>query len=156
MLTSSEWVMGSSTLLIPDLYLNSLNSTVFFNPGSFIPGNTSTSSAKNGEKTLGTPVQMPPFCGPHSWTASTAFIYFFFLLPRLWGHLPIVYFYHPATLLPRHTKAPLLHFKKKNKPKTKTHQSPSSLHLSLRSLLSTQTRFTFIWLFSPNWTCSER
>lgn len=76
MLTSSERVVGSRTLLTPDLHLKPLYSTLFSNPGSFIPGITSSSSAKNGEKTLGTPKQTPPFCGPHSRTGSTPFIFF--------------------------------------------------------------------------------
>lgn len=55
---------------------------------------------------------------------------FFFLLSRLWGHLPMAYFQHPAMLLPMHTKASLLVFKKE-RPVTN-----SSLYSSLLFFLS--------------------
>lgn len=74
------------------------------------------------------------------------------LLPRLWGHLSTVYFQHPATLLPRHTKASLLVFNEKKK-KSRIF-SLCSLHTFL--FLSTQARFCSVWLLSPTWPSTGR
>lgn len=103
------------------------------------------SSAKTWEKTLGTPVWTPPFCGPHSRRASAPFTFFFFLLPRLWGHLSLAYFYHPATLFSQGTQRHPYYTLRKN---TSHHLLFIYISLFYFCLL----KLDALWLCSPNWT----